>query len=103
MDLLHKGYIGESLSPCVILALLTLKKYGTWRMCVDSQAINRITIKYRYSISCVGDMFDMLTGAKPGYQFFSKIDLRSGYHKSVLNHEMNGKLHPRLEKVYIND
>ena len=76
-ELIDAGFIRSSKSPFGAPVLFVKKKDGSMRMCVDYRDLNRITIKNRYPLPRVEELFDRLRGAK----YFSKIDLRSGYHQ----------------------
>jgi hypothetical protein len=76
-ELLEKGFIHPSSSPWGALLIFVSKKDGTQRLCVDYHALNEVTIKNKYPLPRIGDLFDQLRGAC----VFSKIDLRSGYHQ----------------------
>jgi hypothetical protein len=75
--LVKAGFVQPSKSPYGAPILFVKKKDGTQRMCVDYRALNNITVKNSYPLPRVDELFDRLQGAK----YFSKIDLRSGYHQ----------------------
>jgi hypothetical protein len=76
-ELSGKGYIRPSTSPWATPVLFVEKKDGTRRMCIDYRALNEVTIKKKYPLPRIEDLFDQLRGAS----VFSKIDLRSSYHQ----------------------
>ncbi|MCO5568294.1 hypothetical protein L7F22_021993 [Adiantum nelumboides] len=76
-ELVEKGMVRPSSSPFCSPVLLVQKKDGTYHMCVDYRALNRITIKNRFPVPRVEDLFDKLQGST----YFSRIDLKSGHHQ----------------------
>ena len=74
-ELQRTGFFRPISSPWGALVLFVKKKDGSMRLCVDYRALNEITIKNKYPLPRIDDLFDQLKGAK----YFSKIDLRSGY------------------------
>ena len=71
--MLDKGFIRPNVSPYGALVLFVKKKNGTLQMCIDYRQINKVTMKNKYSLPKIEDLFDQLKGA----DIFSKIDLRS--------------------------
>ncbi|GJU39781.1 putative reverse transcriptase domain-containing protein [Tanacetum coccineum] len=78
-----KGFIRPSHSPWGAPVLFVKKKDGSFRMCIDYRELNKITIKNRYPLSRIDDLFDQLQEAC----YFSKIDLRSGYHQLCVHED----------------
>jgi hypothetical protein len=76
-ELVEKGFIHPSSSPWGALVIFVPKKDGTQRLCMDYRALNEVTVKNKYPLPQIDDLFDQLRGAC----VFSKIDLRSGYHQ----------------------
>ncbi|GJS82973.1 putative reverse transcriptase domain-containing protein [Tanacetum coccineum] len=76
-ELQEKGFIRPSHSPWGAPVLFVKKKDGALRMCIDYRELNKLTIKNRYPLPRIDDLFDQLQGVC----YFSKIDLRSGYHQ----------------------
>jgi hypothetical protein len=77
VELQLKGFIRPSSSPWGAPVLFVKKKDGTQRMCMDYRSLNEVTIKNKYPLPRIENLFDQMKGAS----VFSKIDLRSGYHQ----------------------
>ena len=82
-ELLEKDFIRPSFSPWGAPVLFVKKKDGTLRLCIDYRELNKVTIKNKYPLPRIDDLFDQLQGAS----VFSKIDLRSGYHQLKIKKE----------------
>ena len=82
-ELLDLAFIRPSHSPWGALVLFVKKKEGSLRMCIDCRELNKLTVKNRYPLPRIDDLFDQLQGKT----VFSKIDLRSGYHQLRIKEE----------------
>nr|GEV52203.1 putative reverse transcriptase domain-containing protein [Tanacetum cinerariifolium] len=85
--LFDKGFIRPSSSPWGAPVLFVKKKDGSFWMCIDYWELNKLTVKNRYSLLRIDDLFDQLRGSS----IYSKIDLRSGYHQLRVQEEDNPK------------
>jgi hypothetical protein len=82
-ELLDKEYIRPSVSPWGAPVLFVKNKDDTLRLCIDYRQLNKTTIKNKYPLPRINDLFDQVGGAK----IFSKLDLRSGYHQVRIKDE----------------
>ena len=82
-EILKKGYILPSVSPWGALVLFVKKKDGTLRLCIDFRQLNKVTVKNKYPLPRIDNLFDQLKGVR----ILLKIDLRLGYHQVRIKDE----------------
>ena len=92
-----KGFIRPSISPWGASVLFVKKKDTSLKMGIDYRQVNKVTIKIKYPLLRIDDLFDQLQGAS----YFSKIDLRSGYHQLRVRGEEYQRQHFRQDMVTI--
>ncbi|GJT16489.1 putative reverse transcriptase domain-containing protein [Tanacetum coccineum] len=99
-ELSDKGFIRPSSSPWGAPVLFVKKKDGSFRMCIDYRELNKLTVKNRYPLPRIDDLFDQLQGSS----VYSKIDLRSGYHQLRVREEdcLQNSLRPLRISSYAN-
>jgi hypothetical protein len=95
-EILKKGYICPSVSPWCAPILFVNKKDGTLRICIEFRKLNKVTMKNKYPLSRIDDLFDQLRGV----HIFSNIDLRSGYHQVRIKEEEISKIAFRTRYVH---
>jgi hypothetical protein len=94
---LEKGVIIPNTSPCGSPIIMVPKKDGRWRMCIDYRSLNKITIKNIYPFPRIYEFLYQLQQDK----FFTKVDLKSGYHQVRIKEEDVWKTTFKKGKVYM--
>jgi len=95
-ELLNMGVIPPSMSPYSSLVVMVLKKEGSWCMCPDYRALNKLTIKEKFPIPIINDLLDELSRI----EFFIKLDLLFGYHHIRMNETYIPKNSFRTHEVH---
>lgn len=93
----NNGIIRLSTSPCGSPVVLVQKKDGTWRMCVEYRALNEITMKNKYHLPRIDDLLDQLKNVV----YYTRLDLKSGYHKIKIVENYVCKTLFKRNKVYL--
>lgn len=97
-EMLDKGVIRPITSPCGYPIVLVPKKDGTWHTCVEFRALNKSTVKNHYLLPCIYDLLGQLKDVV----YFTKLDLRSGYHQIMIVEGDIWKVFSRQNKVCLN-